>query len=69
MPPLSGGFNFMKKLKVDTDLCIGCGLCAGTHGDIFAINADNKAEVIADADDDSAADAIANCPVQAITEE
>ncbi len=59
----------MKKLKVDQDLCIGCGLCAGTHSDVFAINADNKAEVIADADDDSAADAIANCPVQAINED
>lgn len=58
-----------KKVKVDADICIGCGLCVGTHGDIFEFTDDGKAVAIAEGEDDAVEDAIANCPVQAISEE
>lgn len=57
-----------KKAKVDNDLCIGCGLCAAAHGDIFEIADDGKAACIAEGDDADVEDAIASCPVQAISE-
>ena len=58
-----------KKLKVDDDMCIGCGLCVGSHPTVFEFNDDGKATVVAEADDAEAEDAIANCPVQAIVED
>lgn len=58
-----------KKVKVDSDACIGCGLCIGTHPDLFAFSAEGKAEVIAEGEDADVEDAIANCPVQAIAED
>ena len=58
-----------KKAKVDQDTCIGCGLCVGCHSSIFELNDDGKATVVADGDETEVDDAIANCPVQAISEE
>lgn len=57
-----------KKPCVDSEACIGCGLCAGTHPDIFAINDEGKAEVIGEGEDADVEDAIASCPVGAISE-
>ena len=36
------------KAYVDHDLCIGCGLCAGIEPNVFQMNDDNLAEVIAE---------------------
>jgi ferredoxin len=58
-----------KKAKVDSDICIGCGLCVGTHSDIFEFDDNGKAHAIAEGDDADVDDAIANCPVQAISED
>ncbi|MCQ2741833.1 MAG: ferredoxin [Bacilli bacterium] len=59
-----------KKLKVNEEACIGCGLCVGTLPDVFAFNDDGKATAVAAAEDDgAAAEAVANCPVGAIEEE
>ena len=58
----------MKKPNVDKDMCIGCGLCVGAHGDIFAFDDEGKAEVIAEGEDADVEDAVASCPVQAISE-
>ena len=58
----------MVKLTVDGDSCIGCGLCVGTYGDVFAFDDEGKASVIAEIDESLAQDAIANCPVGAIAE-
>lgn len=55
------------KLKVDEDACIGCGLCVGSHPDTFDFNEDGKAVVHGDIEETDAEDAIANCPVGAIS--
>lgn len=59
----------MKKLKVDADTCLGCGLCVGTYPDAFAFDADNKAEVTGELSDEDAENVIAQCPVSAIAED
>ena len=56
---------------VDQDLCIGCGLCNATCPEVFEMNADGKAEAIADTTDenrDAVQEAIDGCPVSAISE-
>lgn len=59
----------MKKIKVDKDLCIGCGLCATIAEKTFRLNGEGKAEVIEKAKDEEkkVLEAIDSCPVQAIT--
>ena len=52
--------------------CIGCGMCEGISGDVFAINDDGVAEVLVDdaADfEDEVQEAIDSCPVSAIETE
>lgn len=64
--------NMAKKVTVDKDGCIGCGLCTGVCGDVFVIGDDGKSEVIlkdgiVPAELEAAVDdAAAQCPVQAI---
>ncbi len=58
-----------KKAKVDQDTCIGCGLCVGSHPSIFEFGDDGKATAVAEGDEAEIEDAIANCPVQAISED
>jgi ferredoxin len=59
-----------KKVIVDKDLCIGCGACTGICPDIFAIEDDGKAGAVGELTDANAAsadEAVAGCPVGAIT--
>ncbi len=57
--------------RVDTDTCIGCGLCTSICPAVFAMGVDMIAMVIVDTvpDDalEAARDAAASCPVSAIT--
>lgn len=55
-----------KKLKVNKDICIGCGACVSAFPESFAFGDDGKAECIKEVD--KAEDAKANCPVSAISE-
>ena len=57
-----------KTVTVAKDVCIGCGLCAGSYPSIFEMDDDGLAKAsVAEVEDSSAADdAAANCPVQAI---
>jgi len=54
--------------KVKNEECIGCGLCCGSHPDIFTFGDDGKAVVIEGANPTEADvdDAVANCAVGAI---
>jgi ferredoxin len=57
-------------IKVDQEACIGCGLCANMHPEIFAINEDGQSEVIDEnGDHEAASEAAAACPVNAISVE
>lgn len=56
-----------KKLKVNKDACIGCGLCVGSYPDVFRFDDEGKAEASAPAADDC--EAVEACPVAAIEEE
>ena len=59
-----------KKVKINIDACIGCGLCYSTAPDVFAPSADGKSEVIGDvADDSQLEEIVASCPVGAIEED
>lgn len=60
------------KAKVDTDTCIGCGLCEQLCPDVFKME-DDKAvvtvEIVPDGAADTCRDAAEQCPVTAITVE
>lgn len=60
------------KLKVNDDVCIGCGACQAICSEVFQIGDDGLADVIVEeiADDikDDAKDALDGCPVGAIEE-
>ena len=53
-------------IKVDQELCIGCGACASTCPQTFALNAEGKSEVISQDDVACAKNAAETCPVMAI---
>ena len=57
-----------KKLKVNKDVCIGCGLCVSTYPEAFAFDDDGKATVIGELDDATAEEAKTSCPSGAITD-
>lgn len=57
----------MVKVVVDSELCLGCGLCIGMYGDTFAFDDSGKAYAIGEIDEAGADDAIANCPAGAIS--
>ncbi len=63
-----------KKFRVKKDTCIGCGVCAGVAGAVFALASDGLAENVLgeEVPDDlvaAAEEAKSSCPVQAIEEE
>ncbi len=61
------------KLKVNKDLCIGCGACQAVCPEVFEIEDDGLAGVIVDEIDEKVAeeaiDAKEGCPTSAIEEE
>ena len=57
-----------KKMTIDQDLCVGCGVCASLCADVFEMQDDGKAKIISN-DDCDHNEAIDNCPVGAIKTE
>ena len=59
-------------VKVNADLCIGCGTCVSLCDEVFELNEEGKSVVKANADLEKNAEcikqAIESCPVQAIEE-
>lgn len=60
------------KLKVDKDLCIGCGACAACAPEVFEIEDDGlatcKVDEVPDDVEEDAIDAKEGCPTSAIDE-
>ncbi len=60
------------KLKVNKDVCIGCGFCAGTCDSVFTIDDDGlaktKLDTVPKEAEESATEAKKGCPVGAISE-
>jgi len=54
-------------IKVNKDLCIGCGTCVALCPDTFKLADDTKSEVIKQDDVACAKNAADSCPVQAIS--
>ncbi|MEW1720320.1 ferredoxin [Streptomyces sp. NPDC093109] len=65
----TGGDGRAAHLVVDRARCIGAGLCAATAPRHFVLAADHRSALRPDADapDAGAADAVALCPVEAIS--
>lgn len=60
------------KIKVNQDLCIGCGACQAIASDLFEIDDNGMAvEIVSEVSEEfleDAKDAIEGCPVDAIYE-
>ena len=57
-------------VKVDESTCIGCGICEGIYPDLFEMEGGIAlVKELANYDTELAGDAIAECPVAAITDE
>jgi len=59
------------EIKVNKELCIGCGLCTSICREVFKLDQDGKSEIIEGVDYMAHADhidqAAASCPVAAIS--
>ena len=53
-------------IKVNHDLCIGCGTCEALCPAVFKLNAESKADPISQDQSGCAKNAAESCPVQAI---
>lgn len=61
-------------LKINKEKCIACGGCINSCPEVFKYDADGKAEVIGNQTEiknnsDQVAEAIKNCPVEAISDD
>ena len=55
-------------VSIDKGKCIGCGLCANICEEVFELQGDGKASIKKNKDIPCVKDAIASCPVSAISE-
>ncbi len=60
------------KVRINKDVCIGCGYCQSVEPKVFKVADEAQAEVIAEVTEETYSnvqEAMANCPVSAIEEE
>jgi ferredoxin len=57
-----------KKIIINQELCVGCGVCASLCPDVFELQDDGKAKVI-DENNCDCDEVVNNCPVGAIKTE
>ena len=61
---------FIKKVVINKDKCLGCGMCVGIESDVFDFDDDGLAKVnndnINDDNKENVNNAIDSCPVAAI---
>ena len=53
-------------IKVNSEKCIGCGLCVSICPEVFEMNSEGKSKVKKQKDSPCVKEAIESCPVQAI---
>jgi len=58
----------MHMVSVDKEKCIGCGKCVEICGKVFSMGSDGKSSVKKGKNAPCVKDAIASCPVDAISE-
>lgn len=60
----------MKKIRINKDKCLGCGMCVGIESDVFDFDDDGLAKAnndnINDDNKENVNNAIDSCPVSAI---
>ena len=60
----------MEKLKVNSDICIGCGLCVSQNEEYFEFNDEGlnktKKEIVDENDKKDLLNIVESCPVSAI---
>lgn len=57
----------MSKIKINDDLCIGCGTCESICPEVFEVREDGKSHVKEEIDLPCVKEAEESCPEQAIT--
>ena len=60
----------MSKVKVNQDMCIGCGACAAIAPEVFDLNEERlsfaKVEEVPEGSKEDVQDAVEGCPTEAI---
>lgn len=56
----------MSKITIDTDKCVGCGLCEQSCPEVFELNDEGLATVKSQEVNDNVKEAVEQCPVEAI---
>ena len=59
-------FKMAKKVRIDRDACIGCGLCVSVMPEVFEFDDEGKAHVHAQPAAGVEVDVAKDCPVGAI---